>query len=127
MTKDEATTNKHKLQLKRIYEAATPDDGCRVLIDRLWPRGISKEKANIHLWLKEAAPSPELRKSFCHIPERFPNFKEQYVRELQTDPLHKEQLEIIQQKLNESTVTLLYAAKDEKYNHAIVLYDYLMK
>lgn len=116
---------KDNLQIKRIYKEPSLDDGFRVLVDRLWPRGVKKERANIDLWLKEVAPSPELRKWFCHKEERFPEFRKHYLEELQTDPLHQAQVEILQQKLKEGRVTLLYAAKDEKHNHAIVLYEFL--
>lgn len=97
-----------------------------MLIDRLWPRGISKEYANIDLWMKEIAPSPDLRKWFAHNPLHFPRFRKEYVKELQEDPVHQEQVEILQQKLIENPVTLLYAAKDEKHNHAVVLYEFLL-
>lgn len=112
--------------MKRIYEPPTTNDGLRVLIDRLWPRGIAKEKAKVDLWLKEIAPSPELRKWFSHNPERFSQFREHYLKELQEDPVHKEQVEILQQKMTERPVTLLYAAKDCVHNHAVILYEFLI-
>lgn len=117
---------KQYLQIKRVYESPSPDDGFRVLIDRLWPRGVSKEHANIDLWMKDIAPNPELRKWFAHNPLNFPLFREEYIKELQEDPVHQEQVEILQQKLTENLVTLLYAAKDEKHNHAVVLYEFLL-
>lgn len=116
---------KNNFQLKRIYEIPMLDDGSRILIDRLWPRGVAKEKAKVDLWLKEVAPSPELRKWFCHDPERFQDFREYYVKELQDDPVHQEQIKLLEQKLTESPVTLLYAAKDPVHNHAVVLHEFL--
>lgn len=114
------------LKMKRIYEAPELDDSFRVLVDRLWPRGVKKEAAKVDLWMKEIAPSPELRKWFCHDPELFPQFREYYLNELEEDPLHKEQVEILKQKVMEEPVTLLYAAKDLVHNHAIVLYEFLL-
>ncbi len=113
-------------KMKRIYEAHEPDDGFRVLVDRLWPRGVKKEAAKVDLWMKEIAPSPELRKWFCHDPELFPQFREYYLNELKEDPLHKERVEFLKQKVMEGPVTLLYAAKDQVHNHAIVLYQFLL-
>lgn len=117
---------KQNFKIKRIYETPAPEDGYRVLIDRLWPRGIKKEQAKVDLWMKEIAPSQELRKWFCHDPELFPQFREYYLNELTEDPLHKEQVEILKQKLMEEPVTLMYAAKDQVHNHAIVLYEFLL-
>ncbi len=107
--------------LKRVYEAPHPRDGFRILVDRLWPRGVAKEKAAVDLWLKEAAPSPELRKSFCHDPAKWDDFRARYAAELETNAA----VDTILERLREGTVTLVYAAKDETYNHAAVLAEHV--
>jgi uncharacterized protein YeaO (DUF488 family) len=107
------------IRLKRIYERATSDDGWRVLVDRLWPRGLAKSKAKVDLWMKEIAPSDELRKWFGHDPERWPEFQKRYRLEL----ARKKGLlaELMQLAKKHGTVTLLFAAKDEERNQAVVL------
>jgi uncharacterized protein YeaO (DUF488 family) len=111
--------------LKRVYDPYDEMDGCRILIDRLWPRGISKENARLTHWFKEIAPSNELRKWFCHRPELFEEFQKQYIKELQSDEQKQEMIkQIIDQSLN-GRVTLLYGAKDPVYNHANILYEEL--
>jgi uncharacterized protein YeaO (DUF488 family) len=115
------------LRMKRIYEPATPDDGKRVLVDRLWPRGVTKAMAAIDEWLRDVAPSPELRKWFGHRPERFEEFRERYETELFHDPTHREQLEILRSWATDGRVTLVYAAKDPVHNHVVVLADVLRK
>ena len=109
---------------KRIYEDAADDDGCRVLVDRLWPRGVSKERASLELWLKEVAPSPPLRQEFAHMQERFADFRAQYEAELEQNPAVGQLLELA---AKHPRVTLLYGAKDPEVNHARVLQDYLQK
>jgi uncharacterized protein YeaO (DUF488 family) len=111
--------------LKRVYEPCDESDGIRILVDRLWPRGISKEAAKLTDWQKEVAPSPELRKWFCHKPELFEEFRTKYIEELRTDE-HKQKIinEIITMK-SMGRVILLYGAKDPVYNHAIVLQEEL--
>lgn len=112
------------IQLKRIYEDPVEGDGYRVLVDRLWPRGVSKEEARLDGWLKEIAPSTELRKWFDHEPKKFDEFSKRYKGEL----TQKE--EVVDHVLNIAEgqkVTLLYAAKDEVHNHAIVLKEFLDK
>lgn len=111
-----------KLQLKRIYDDPSSDDGCRVLVDRLWPRGVSKERAIVDEWLKEVAPSKELREWFDHKPERFAEFSEKYREELEQGVAFQEFKQLI--KRNDK-VTLLYAAKDQSINHAVVLKEFL--
>lgn len=111
----------HILKIKRIYEAKTKDDGYRILVDRLWPRGVSKAAADIDLWLKEVSPSPDLRKWFNHEPEKFKEFSKKYTQELKANPM----LSIITDKLKTENVTLIYAAKDPAINHAIVLKNYI--
>ena len=112
------------IRLKRIYEPADPDDGFRILVDRLWPRGISKERAGIDLWLKDAAPSPELRKDFCHDPAKWEEFRTHYSGELENN---SGGVTVILEHAARGTVTLVYAAKDEEHNHALVLKEFLEK
>ncbi len=112
-----------KIKMKRIYVEAEPQDGYRLLVDRLWPRGISKEMAAIDEWDKDIAPSAELRKWFSHIPERFTEFSKRYKEELKdkTDDLKR-----IKSLSNKQTVTLLYGAKDI-HNQATVLLEVLAR
>lgn len=110
------------LQIKRIYDEPSKTDGFRVLIDRLWPRGISKEHAALDLWLKEIAPSAGLRTWFGHQPERFTEFKVKYLDELAKNPAVDELRMVISKN---KTVTLLYAAKDSEISNAAVLKDFL--
>lgn len=112
----------NKIKIKRIYKESQEDDGIRILIDRLWPRGIRKEEANIDLWLKDLAPSNELRKFFSHDRQKWSEFKHNYINELKNK---KEIFDDLNKALIKNNVTLLYAAKDEKYNHAVVLKEYL--
>ncbi len=106
------------IRLKRAYEAACADDGSRVLVDRLWPRGVSKDAAAIDLWLKELAPSTELRKWFGHDPARWADFERRYAQEVRAHPDQFEQLRDLARK---GRVTLVYAAHDEEHNDAVVL------
>lgn len=111
------------IHIKRIYEKADPSDGKRILVDRLWSRGISKENAHLDLWLKEVAPSTELRKWFHDAtPDHWEEFKQRYLKELETNPAVQE----LQQIIAKHTVTLLYSAKDVENNHAIILKEYLL-
>lgn len=110
------------IRIKRIYEPAAPGDGARVLVDRLWPRGMRKEDAAIALWLKEVAPTPELRKWFGHDPARWQEFSRRYRAELAANPGAVARLAAL---AREGPVTLLYAARDEAHNHAVVLAHYL--
>lgn len=113
-----------EIHIKRIYENADPSDGKRILVDRLWSRGISKENAHLDLWLKEVAPSTELRKWFhTATPDHWEEFKRRYLNELETNSA-VEELQYIAVK---HTVTLLYSAKDVEHNHAIILRDYLLE
>lgn len=107
------------IQVKRVYEPSDKEDGCRILVDRLWPRGISKEKAKIDLWLKEIAPSNELRKWFSHDPAKWEEFKKKYAKELEA----KQDLiqEIKRMEKETGKVTLLYSSKETKHNNAIAL------
>ena len=114
-----------ELRIKRIYEAIEEQDGYRVLTDRLWPRGIAKAKAAIDLWEKTVAPSTELREWFGHIPERFPEFTERYLQELEDNSDATKFIELCQKQLEKSNVTLLYGAKDEVHNQAVVLQNFI--
>lgn len=115
----------HSIRIKRVYVELSQDDGYRILVDRLWPRGISKEKININNWAKEITPSTELRKTFNHNPDTMNEFKERYYYELESNEHSKEFVNLIKDKLKEGNVTLLYAAKNEEYNHAIVLKEWI--
>jgi uncharacterized protein YeaO (DUF488 family) len=108
--------------VKRIYDAASPDDGYRALVDRLWPRGVSKDKAELDEWAKEIAPSPALRMWFSHEPERFEEFAERYRHELDSNPEVDRMLAIGR---DHGRVTLLYGARDPMVNHAVVLREVL--
>ncbi len=110
------------LHIKRIYEKPAKSDGARVLVDRLWPRGVRKEEAALDAWLKEIAPSTELRQWFSHKPERFEAFSKKYTAELR----HNLALSDIKQLIaDHKTITLLYAAKNPAINHAVVLQKFL--
>ena len=110
------------LKLKRAYEPAEPGDGFRVLVDRLWPRGISKSSARIDLWLKEIAPSAALRKWFGHDPAKWTRFRDRYFRELDKN---RDAVEILQRHVHHEVVTLVYGAKDKEHNDAVALKEYL--
>ncbi|MBO0450546.1 DUF488 domain-containing protein [Enterococcus sp. MJM12] len=110
---------------KRIYADYEKKDGFRVLVDRVWPRGIKKVDAHLDEWLKEIAPSTELRKWFGHKPENFPVFKEKYIAELQTEPAKSALAQLTTIVQRKEKVTLLYGAKDEVHNQAVVLAEYL--
>ena len=109
-------------KLKRAYEKPSKADGIRILVERLWPRGLTKAAAAIHLWLKDVAPSTELRKWFAHDPRRWKEFQVRYRKELRT---HKEAVELLKQKGREGTVTLVYGARDQEHNAALVLHRFL--
>lgn len=113
-----------KLILKRIYDKELPA-GYRVLVDRLWPRGMSKVRANLDLWAKEIAPTAELRKWFGHDPEKYAEFKSKYLAEINNNPYTAEFLTAIRSALKEQDVLILYSAKDEEHNDAVVLMEYL--
>lgn len=109
---------KFPIKIKRIYESPLADDGLRILVDRLWPRGITKERAAIDYWYKEITPSNELRKWFGHKEENFNEFTHLYTEELKSQ---EETLNKVKSLSYEKPITLLYAAKDPKINHAVVL------
>lgn len=110
------------LKIKRVYDDVSNQDGKRILIDRVWPRGIKKEELKHDEWYKDIAPSTELRKWFDHDEEKWTDFKKKYKKELES---HQDTLEDIRKDADGHNVTLLYAAKDEKHNHAIVLKEVL--
>lgn len=112
------------LRLKRAYEPVAPDDGFRILVDRLWPRGVSKADVALNEWVKDIAPSTELRQWFGHDPERWPEFQRRYRAELQR---HTQELDYIRALAKTQTVTLVYSAHDEEHNDAIVLKDVLLE
>lgn len=113
-----------QLQIKRIYDAPRPNDGFRILVDRLWPRGVSKDAAHLDLWMKDITPSPELRKWFCHDPALFAEFRTHYRAELSANTNAVAQIINLAQHHD---ITLLYAAKDPKINHAVILAEYLQE
>ncbi len=116
-----------EIKIKRAYEKVALTDGKRILVDRLWPRGVSKEKIEIINWAKEIAPSAEIRKEFNHQPEKFQWFCKAYRKELKQNEQFPNFLEQIYKWLEQDNVTLLYGAKDEGHNHAVVLQEYLLE
>ncbi|MGH9734421.1 MAG: DUF488 domain-containing protein [Candidatus Acidiferrales bacterium] len=112
-------------KVKRIYEAATPEDGYRVLVDRIWPRGMSKEKAHVDLWMKEIGPSDRVRKWFGHDPNRWAEFQKRYRGELKKNSELVGELRAFEKK--HGTVTLVYSARDDQHNQAVALREFLKK
>ncbi|MFD2533010.1 DUF488 domain-containing protein [Gracilimonas halophila] len=110
------------LKTKRVYEEVTEEDGYRILTERLWPRGVSKERAALDQWMKSIAPSNDLRKWFDHDPDKWEEFKERYRKELFGSEAVNEMLEIIEKN---DTVTMVYASKDEEYNSTVLLKEFL--
>lgn len=109
------------IRIKRIYDVPSPEDGTRILVDRLWPRGVSKARAELDLWDKDIAPSPELRTWWNHDPSQYDEFANRYREELGHNPAVSELVALAEK----GPVTLLYAARDPAVNHAVVLRDYL--
>lgn len=116
--------NAHPIRLKRAYEKPSPDDGFRILVERLWPRGVSKASAGIDLWLKDLAPSAELRKWYSHDPDKWTEFRARYRQELKTK---REATHELKTRLKAGQVTFVFAAKDEEHNSAVVLKEFLEK
>jgi uncharacterized protein YeaO (DUF488 family) len=110
------------IQLKRVYEKPSRKDGIRILVDRLWPRGLTKARAAVSLWLKDVAPSTDLRKWFGHDPAKWKHFQVRYQKELRGK---QDALKLLKKKCKERTVTLVYGARDEKHNEALVLKEIL--
>ncbi|KAF1694164.1 DUF488 domain-containing protein [Pseudoxanthomonas koreensis] len=118
------TSTRHPIHLKRAYEEPAPGDGQRLLVDGLWPRGVSKENLAAEAWLKALAPSTALRKWFDHDPARWDTFRARYFEELEAKPEALAQLRAYRAR---GPVTLLYAARDEEHNNAVALRDYLLR
>jgi len=114
------------IALKRVYDKPAPSDGTRVLVERLWPRGLSKERAHIDLWLKEIAPSKELRTWFGHDPEKFVEFRRRYEAELAAES-GQEALATLRNLAKQGLVTLVFAAHDTEHTNAVVLHDLLLR
>jgi uncharacterized protein YeaO (DUF488 family) len=112
------------VRLKRAYDPAEPADGHRVLIDRLWPRGVSRDRAKLDDWEKELSPSTELRQWFAHEPERFAEFRRRYIEELRKQ---RPRLASLQRRARQGTLTLVYAAHDTEHNDAVVLAEVLRR
>lgn len=110
------------IRIKRVYEEPEATDGKRILVDRLWARGLSKEKARVDLWLKEIAPSTELRHWYGHDPDKWPEFKQRYTAELKANP---DAVEALLQEVQAGLVTLLYSSKEEQLNNAFALKEYI--
>jgi uncharacterized protein YeaO (DUF488 family) len=119
-----ATTD--RIRTRRVYEAPTPDDGRRILVDRLWPRGLSKERAHLEAWLRDLAPSTALRRWFGHDPERWEEFQRRYQEELAA-PEQQAALDTLIQLAAEGPLTLLYAARDTAHNEALVIAEVLAR
>lgn len=115
---------KTEINIKRAYEPADASDGHRILVDRIWPRGVKKEEAEVSEWIKEAAPTTELRKWFNHDPEKWKDFEKKYLDELKTNAAADELLNLVKKH---KKVTLVYSARDEEHNQAVVLKEYLEK
>jgi uncharacterized protein YeaO (DUF488 family) len=113
-----------KVRIKRVYEKPEKGDGKRILVDRLWPRGLTKEKAAIDLWLKQIAPSTALRKWFGHDPGKWKEFEQRYHQELMNN---EEQIKLLKEQAKKGIVTLVYGAKDQEHNEALVLKELLSK
>jgi uncharacterized protein YeaO (DUF488 family) len=113
-----------EIRLKRVYEPAAPEDGYRVLIDRLWPRGVSRARAELDAWEKDLSPSAELRQWFGHAPERFEEFRRRYVDELRNE---RPRLAGLRRVARAGTLTLVYSAHDSQHNDAVVLAEVLRR
>jgi uncharacterized protein YeaO (DUF488 family) len=111
-----------EIRVKRVYEDPGEEDGCRILVDRLWPRGVSREKARIDLWLKDIAPSNELRAWYGHDPEKWPEFRARYSAELDGRP---EPVRELLEQVRKGTVTLVYSSREQRLNNAHALKEYL--
>lgn len=119
-------TEMHELLIKRAYDKPSPQDGYRILVDRIWPRGIKKELLDDDLWAKYIAPTSALRKQFGHIASRFDKFKTDYQHELDQNPQRDEFLNVVKTQLKKQNVTFVFSAKSETLNQAIVLKDYVL-
>jgi uncharacterized protein YeaO (DUF488 family) len=122
MTDHRKEETKMNLSIKRVYEPPEKEDGVRILVDRLWPRGLTKEKASVDIWLKEIAPSADLRKWFAHDRDKWAEFKTRYRAELKEND---KQVALLKEEIKKGKVTLMYGAKDEECNEAVVLQEFL--
>jgi uncharacterized protein YeaO (DUF488 family) len=113
-----------QIRIKRVYEQPYKEDGFRILVDRLWPRGLTKEKARVDLWMRDIAPSTELRMWFNHDPDKWEEFQRRYRAELKKNA---DQVDRLLQELKKGSITLLYGAKDEEHNDAVVLQQWLKR
>ncbi|WP_046863200.1 DUF488 domain-containing protein [Microvirga massiliensis] len=113
----------HNVNVKRIYDPPAPNDGFRVLVDRLWPRGLSKDTAAFDKWVKDIAPSAELRRWFGHDPARWNEFRRRYAEELNQ---HQDLLEDLRERARQEPITLVYSARDETHNNAVALRDLIL-
>lgn len=112
------------MKIKRVYEKPDKDDGLRILVDRLWPRGLTKEKASIDIWLKDIAPSTVLRKWFGHDPDKWDEFRKRYLEELKKN---NDVNSLLTEKLKQGEVTLVYGSRDEDHNEALILKEYFSR
>ena len=112
------------VSLKRAYETPSATDGCRILVERLWPRGVSKRTARIDLWARDVAPSTELRRWFNHDPERWAEFKRRYFKELRD---HREELEPVIERVRRGHVTFVFGSREERFNNAVALREFVRR
>jgi uncharacterized protein YeaO (DUF488 family) len=120
------TNQEVKIALKRVYEEPSPGDGVRILVERLWPRGLSRERAHVDIWLKEVAPSGALRSWFSHDPEKFAEFRRRYEAELATEK-GQAALTKLRDLASRGPITLVFAARDAQHSNAVVLRDLLLR
>ncbi|MEJ8305202.1 DUF488 domain-containing protein [Saccharibacillus sacchari] len=116
-----------RLQIKRVYDTPAQEDGFRVLVDRLWPRGLSRERVKFDEWMRELSPTPSLRRWFSHTPERFDYFRERYLAQLDDGEGNTDRAAFLLRQAEKGRVTLLYGAKDPVHNHAVVLEEWLRR
>ena len=112
------------ISLKRAYERASASDGCRILVERLWPRGVSRDSARIDLWARDVAPSTELRRWFDHDPDRWPQFKKRYFEELRA---RGEALELVLERVRRGPVTFVFGSREERFNNAVALREFVRR
>lgn len=117
----------HELLIKRAYEEQSPEEGYRILVDRVWPRGIKKVTLELDLWAKYIAPSTEVRKAFGHVDALYEKFKTDYTHELDENPQKDEFVSLVKTQLKKQNVTFIYGAKNAKFNQAVVLREYVLK
>jgi uncharacterized protein YeaO (DUF488 family) len=122
VTRRASTATELQVRVKRVYEEAARGDGYRILIDHIWPRGVSRDRAQLDEWARELAPSAELRKWFDHLPERYAGFRARYRSELRSQSAHLEEL---RRRAASRPLTILYAARDQEHNNAVVLAELL--